>query len=113
MSALFSYVGPNRESLLPEFFVAIRKAFAVMSACETCGAAFTLSRLDGGGYLLLDVRREVHNLRDFQSRQGESVNVLANLEDCGQVCCAHKGRERCREGYHRMLEEEEQKLRSI
>lgn len=94
-------------------FVDVREACSVKSSCKACGAAFTSSCLEEGGHLLLNVRREVQELRDYKPRKCESVDVLANLEDCGQVCGKHKGTEKCWEGYHRLLEEGKQTLRRV
>lgn len=63
-----------------------RQAFSKTGFCAYCLAEYTLYRREGGGSLLLDVRREVKDL--YESPVSE--NVLVHLEDCGVVHCAYE-----------------------
>jgi hypothetical protein len=103
--------GPKRRPA--GVFADIREACAVRSACETCGASFTLSRLEGGSHLLLNVSRAIRNLLDFELHDRDNIDLLVNLEDCGQVCYGFVGTSRCFPAYHRRLAEEENGLRNV
>ncbi|KAH6629640.1 hypothetical protein C7974DRAFT_376455 [Boeremia exigua] len=70
-------------------FADVREGFSVKENCEYCAAEYTLHRRDGGGSVLLDVRRKVRDLN--------SKDVLVHLEDCGDVHCVHDGTLRCSE----------------
>lgn len=94
-------------------FADIREACEVRSACETCGASFTLSRLEGSGHLLLNASRAIRNLLDFELHDRDNIDLIVNLEDCGQVCCGFIGTRRCLLAYHRRLAEEENGLRNV
>jgi len=94
-------------------FAGAKESCEVASACETCGASFVLSRLAGGAHLLLSVRREVHKLRDRDIHERDNVDVLINLEDCGQVCCVYMGTGNCYAGYHWLLAEDGGQMRRL
>jgi hypothetical protein len=76
----------TQETAADGLFVENRKACNVKAKCEFCGAAFILLQNEGGGHLLLHVRREFH---DF--RRPDITAVFANLEDIARVCYGETG----------------------
>ena len=67
--------------------------------------------------MLLTVRRAFRNLieigRGYGRIERDDVALMANLEDCGQVCCGFVGTNRCHDSCHRQLAEEEEELRDL